>query len=491
MPAMMPVKYLIVASFLLILCCWNAVGFLQGDEHFQILEFAAYKQGIVAAADLPWEFAERMRPAAQPAIAWSAYSLFELFGTPHPYWLAFFLRLLSAGLFTVLAVCLFRRYSPQLSSDRLIKWFALLLLFNWASIYSGIRFSGENWSGVALAAGFLLYPMAPPKNTEHYFTPGKKAGPSIFAFYAGLLFGLSFLFRYQMGLMVVGFGAWLLFLAREKWQRVGLIILGGLTTLAIGTLLDYWLYGEWVIAPWHYLEQNLVAGKAAEFGTLPWYGYFQKVFERGVPPLSLIYLGASLWFLWRYRRDPISWMIIPFFVVHCFLSRKDVRFLFPLLPFLPVMIIAAAQELQKAYGAHFFDRKWVRGTIGLCVLLNGLLLASIALRPATTEVLVNRYIYNHYDEPITLFADGKHAFSYANLIIRFYQRPGGVRIINGERSNWPACQTAHCLYSEQTKTPNPPPGAKQVYTNRPAWAEPFNFGGWLDGMRWWYIYELE
>ena len=489
---MMPEKYLIVASVLLTLTCWNAVGFLQGDEHFQILEFAAYKQGVVEAADLPWEFEERMRPATQPAIAWAAYGLFEIFGEPHPYWLAFFLRLISAGLFVGLAISLFRRYSPRLSSNRLIKWFALILLFNWASIYSGIRFSGENWSGMALAAGFLLYPMAAEKSTDQYFTPGKKSDSTILAFYAGLLFGLSFLFRYQMALMVVGFGAWLLFMEREKWQRIGLLILGGLTALAIGTLLDYWLYSDWVIAPWHYLEQNLVAGKAAEFGTLPWYGYFQKVFERGVPPLSLIYLAASGWFLWRYRRDPISWMIIPFFVVHCLLSRKDVRFLFPLLPFLPVMIIAAAQGLQKTYGADFFDRAWIRRAIGLCVLLNGLLFASVAFRPATTEVLVNRYIYNHYEEPVTLFADGKHAFSYANLIIRFYQRPDGIKIIEGTRFDWPECTTNICLYSEHTDEPNPPMGAKLVYTNHPPdWAKPLNFRGWMDNMRWWWIYELE
>jgi len=488
---MMPVKYLIVAAVLLTLCCWNALGFLQGDEHFQILEFAAHKQGNVDAEDLPWEFEERMRPATQPAIAWVFYGLFDVFGGAHPYWLAFFLRLLSAGFFVGVAVLLFRRYSPQLPSDRLIKWFALILLFNWASIYSGIRFSGENWSGMALAAGFLLYPMAGEKSAEHYFTPGKSATSSAPAFYAGLLFGISFLFRYQMALAVVGFGAWLLFMEREKWQRIGLLILGGLTAVAIGTVLDHWLYGEWVIAPWHYLEQNLVAGKAADFGTLPWYGYFQKIFERGVPPLSLIYLGASLWFLWRYRRDPISWTIFPFFVVHCLLSRKDVRFMYPLLPFLPVMIIAAARGLREAYGATFFECRWIRRAVGLCALINVLLLASVAFRPATTEVLVNRYIYNHYKEPVTLFADGKHAFSYANLIIRFYQRPDGVRIINGEREEWPACQTAHCLYSEQTKTPNPPPGAIQVYSNRPTWAEAFNFGGWLDGMSWWYIYELE
>jgi len=58
------------------------------------------------------------------------------------------------------------------------------------------------------------------------------------------------------------------------------------------------------------------------------------VFERGVPPLSLLYIAAPLWFAWRFRRDPLTWMMVPFLLVHFLLSRKDARFLFsaPTLP---------------------------------------------------------------------------------------------------------------------------------------------------------------
>ena len=102
--------------------------------------------------------------------------------------------------------------------------------------------------------------------------------------------------------------------------------------LAVGTLLDAWFYGEWVFAPWHYVRSNLVEGKAATFGSAPWWDYFRMVFERGVPPLGLLYIAAPMWFAWWYRRDPITWMMVPFLLVHFLLSRKDARFPFSASP---------------------------------------------------------------------------------------------------------------------------------------------------------------
>ena len=484
-----PRPYLIAAVLLLLFTCWRSVGFHQGDEHFQILEFAAYKAGAVAEDQLAWEFAERMRPATQPALAYVVYRAFGLFGPPNPYHVAFFLRLLSAAAFLGVAVWTYRRFATRFAAPTLLRWFALALLFNWASVYSGVRFSGENWSGLAVAAGLLLYPLAPATDARR-FTPGRDGGAAA-VFGAGLLFGLAFLLRYQTAILVVGFGAWLLFVARERWPRLALVVAGGLAALAVGTLLDRWLYGEWVIAPWHYVRSNLVEGKAATFGTAPWWYYVEKTFERGVPPLSLLYLAAPLWFGWRFRRDPLVWMWVPFLAVHLYLSRKDLRFLFPLLPFLPVMMLALTQVLWKSVKSRGRGRVWLRRVVVILAVVNGVALASVALRPVIAEVAVSQYVWDHYTEPVTLLADGRHVYTYANLTMWFYQRPGRVIIHRTEdRAAWPPCTTAVCLYSERTRSPDPPPGARLVYSNRPAWLLTTPLGRLLARERWWYIYEL-
>lgn len=74
--------------------------------------------------------------------------------------------------------------------------------------------------------------------------------------------------------------------------------------------------------------------------------------------------------------------------------------------------------------------------------MNLLILATVLVWPMISEVKVNKYVYDNYTEPVTLFAD-------------------------------------------------PPAGAKLVYTTRPVWADEFGLKDWLDGMKWWSIYELE
>lgn len=483
-------KHLIPAALALLTACWFSVGFHQGDEHFQLLEFAGYKLGFIKAEQLPWEFGERMRPATQPAIAYALHRLCGIFGEVNPYHFAFLLRLISAAGFVLLATKVYERFARKMPTDRLLGWLALGLLFNWCSVYSGIRFSGENWSGMAFAFGLLLYPAAVPERKD-IFTPGRNGG-ALACFGAGLLFGLAFLFRYQVAIMVVGFGAWLLFIARERWQRIGLVVLGGLVALAIGTLLDRWFYGEWVVAPWHYLRSNLIEGKAATFGSAPWWDYFRMVFERGVPPLGLLYIVAPLWFAWRFRRDPLTWTMVPFLLIHFLLSRKDARFLFPLLPWLPVMIMAGVLALRQKSGNGFLRRKWVSRSVNTLWAMNLIILLTVLFRPMISEVKVNKFVWDNYTEPVTILADGRHIFTYANLTLRFYQRPGKVITHRTEdRAEWPACQTDVCLYSQFTRTPTPPAGARLVYTTRPQWADGLGLKGWLDGMKWWSIYELE
>lgn len=483
-------KYVFAAIIVLAIACWFSLGFHQGDEHFQIIEFAGWKLGVVSEAQLAWEFQEQMRPAAQPAIAYLVHKAFGLFGEVNPFHFAFFLRLLSEGFFLLVMRRIWQRYAPLFPNEQLTRWLALGVLFSWCAIYSGVRFSGENWSGLTLALGLLTYPISSPTDAKNTFFTANNS-PRIHALLAGLCLGIAFLFRYQVAIMIVGFLGWLLFIKREDWQNFSLVILGGIIAVLFGLILDHWFYGEWVLAPWNYLRVNLIEGVAATFGTAPWWDYFRQVFERGVPPLSLVYIIATLWFCWRFRRDPVTWMIIPFLLVHFSLSRKDVRFLFPLLPWIPVMVLAGIQQLRKHQPNLWLDKTWRQRGVKTLWGLNLLLVAIIIFRPVNKMVHANKFIYDNYSDPVTLYADGRHVYSYFDLNINFYQRPGKITIRQTQdRQEWQPCSTNVCLYSEYTRDPNPPAQAELVYTNRPAIADHLGLTNWLDDIRWWYIYEL-
>ena len=469
----------ICAAVLFALTTWLSEGHHQGDEHFQILEYAGYKLGLAETEDLAWEFHERMRPALQPAMAWVAYKTIGLGGRADPFVVAFFLRLLSAAFTLLIARFLYIRYAPLLRPP-LVRVFLLALLFHWCAYYQGVRFSSENWSGLTFIAGLLTYPLSNAGAPRRFTPAGGKS-----AFLAGVLFGFSFLLRYQMAIAVGGFGLWLIFIGRERLSRLLATVGGGLLAIAVCYPLSYWLYGEWTLPAWNYLASNLIEGKAAGYGTRPWYAYLELVFLRGIPPLGLIYVLAFLAFAWWYRRDPLTWASVAFVVVHSALARKDIRFLFPFIPLLPVYVAGCTLILRERFG-EFWQRRGWRAALWVTLALNLVLLASVVVRPASMEIDPSRYVYYHYPDGVRLVGPDARIVTAEGTVSRFYHRPNVfVGDENSDSSSLPVL-----WLSRSRETPDAPADARLLYSNRPGWLEPFNVGGWMDRQKWWYIYAL-
>ena len=476
-----------IAGGLLFLTCLFSTGHHQGDEHFQIFEFAAYKLGLATTDDLAWEYDERMRPALQPAMVYAGYRLLGRGGAANPFFLAFLFRLLSAALMLTVAYLLYRRFRDQ-DDGRLLGAFGLLLLFHWCAYYSGVRFSSENWSGQLVALALLCYPLTGREDAQRFLPDGGRS-----ALGAGALFALAFLCRYQSALLAAGFGLWLLLVYRERWQRLALTVLGGALTLAALYPLTYWLYGEWTVPAWNYLVANLVEGKAAAYGTRPWYGYLELVLLRGIPPLSVAYLGGTLlcWYAWR--RDPIVWMSAVFVLVHSWLARKDIRFLFPLLPLLPVLLLGASAWLRRHY--HWTtenDRGWVKWALRICWGVNLLLLASVVIRPAHGGIVPLKFIYDRYPGPTVLTGPAARLIVAEGTTPYFYSRPQHrLRPTESMVTDCGHPERPVCLYLLRSRDrPTAPPGSRLVYTDRPDLPQWIDVGNWLDRQAWHYVYEV-
>src|SRR5579872_5070121 len=136
-----------------LVAAWCNAGFLDADEHYQIMEFAQYKLGAQPASALAWEFPARMRPALQPWLAAAAIRAARLLGAASPFTIAFSLRLLSTLLAMLASFELCVRCLRAVSSVRARQaglFFALLL---WLAPTVHSRFSSENWGGLWLAVG--------------------------------------------------------------------------------------------------------------------------------------------------------------------------------------------------------------------------------------------------------------------------------------------------------------------------------------------------
>lgn len=85
------------ASLVFLITALNSHGFYHADEHYQVLEFAMFKEGTNEIKDLAWEFKEKIRSGLMPSIAFLLFSILKFFNLTEPHLQAQILRLLTAA----------------------------------------------------------------------------------------------------------------------------------------------------------------------------------------------------------------------------------------------------------------------------------------------------------------------------------------------------------------------------------------------------------
>ena len=471
-----------LAFLTFLIAAWRSEGWHQSDEHFQLLEYAGYKLGMNTADELAWEFGERMRPALQVGIVYVLYRFFELFGEVDPFYFVIFLRLLSGALFVGVLAFAFHLLSPTLATEtgrRQLFWLSFGL---WFMVYAGVRFTSENWSGSCAALAVLL-----TIRERRRAVNGSGFG---WGLAYGLLWGLAFQFRYQIAFAGVGYLLWIVVRDKRSFWEISGVVIGGFFTLIVAGGVDAWFYGSYVFPPWAYFEQNILAGKAATFGTDPFYQYVLDILLQGIPPFSLLFLVGIVGFWWWWPKSLITWVSVPFILAHCLVSHKELRFLFPLLPFLPYAVCVTWERLLgRGRGC---EGKWFRwGRVAFWVVSTGLLFG-YTFQPPIREIPAQRFVYRTYGEKTEVYYAGRSLWKHAYQT-RFYQA-SGLNLIEVDDPSDSRCAGAigNCVYITTERDQDErlrALGHERVYGGYPEWMRAFNFGDWMRKSRFYFIYE--
>jgi len=306
-------------------------GYIHPDEHYQIIEFAGILNGSNTSKDMAWEYFAQIRPTIQPVICYLVFQACECISIFDPYSKAFILRLLT-GFFAVGSIYYFT--NSYKSSIPLNYWNAFLILsyFLWFLPFINVRFSSETWSGLLLLLAIAII----------------KRSDSSYKTYLllGILLGGSFLFRFQIAFAGIGLILWLVIIQKESILKIGTVLLSGSMILLLGFFIDSFFYGNWVITPLEYFKVNLIQGKAAEFGTEPWYGYIVSIYRNASPIIAIFLYVTFIIVLLKKYNNIIIWAIVPFLIGHSIIAHKEVRFLFPLVNLIPIIVIMAIEILS-------------------------------------------------------------------------------------------------------------------------------------------------
>jgi GPI mannosyltransferase 3 len=454
-----------------------SIGPFHADEHFQILEFAGWKLGITPETDLTWEFGARIRPALQPAMVVVVHRLLNAVGVDDPYATSLLLRLFTAALAWYGTVLLFNRRLRDdlaLQHRRLRSTYAALAFLLWFGVFAAVRFSSEGLSAAFFLIGFARIAHSKEKSGRHWL-------------FSGLLIGLACVARLHVAFLAVGLLAWCLFIARTAWPKLSALVLGIALAQGLGLLLDRWFYGEWAFTAWNYFEQNIIAGKAASFGTEPWWWYFAQIAERAVPPFSIAFVALPvLAFVFR-RRDPAIWAAVPFLLAHLVIGHKELRFLFPLIALLPALVVLGAHAAIERGWLNAFGERWWRALRISFIAVHAPLLLVVLFKPANEDAALREAIYEAATAPMTLVHDGRQPFAQQHPV--WFGRPRGLRFALREEG-WPNEAAFLLLTMDQSPALTIGFSAHERFASYPAWARRFNIGGWADRTDRWVLFEV-
>lgn len=412
-----------------ITCAVFSEGFHHYDEHFQILEFANHKLANTPASDLPWEYRDSMRPWLQPFVFYGLASAWKAVGVTDPFVWILSARILSSLLGWLcslsLVLCCFRWFR----SESLQKWAIFSTCFVWFLPYSHARFSSEGWATSLFFIGFCFL----IREVQVQMAEGPSVHPrprSLKFLLAGFLLGLAFHCRYQVGIMILFAVLWCLTFARFRLRTYATLLASFLVAVALGFAMDRWGYGTWVLTPWNFFRVNLIEGKAAaQWGSYPWWFYFYKVFTSSGPILNLLILFfvPAAWIL--KPRFSLTWCTLPFVLVHMLIPHKELRYLFPVIPVVPILVFMAIQALkdrrifawwgQIPSGAR-------KAIVVVLITINMLMLFARSFVAPRQEIGFYRYLY-HQKMPVILYAKDPQPYQMAGVITHVY-RPEGLAV---------------------------------------------------------------
>lgn len=234
--------------------------------------------------------------------------------------------------------------------------------------------------------------------------------------------GLSFEFRFQMGLSIVGILLWLLIIKKISYLNWIIIISGLSFVIVLCAVLDSFYYQTVVFTPYNYVKVNIIDDLNL-FGTEPWYYYLKMMFEAPSLIIGFMIVFSIVFLLITDYKNIILWCIFPFLIVHSIIPHKELRFLFPLVNFIPILLVWTYERISKCrkLNIHFVLNMLIISAI--IVNVGGLF---TIFKPAGNgNVNLAHYIHTTYstNKPIEVYSFHVGPYSVGNakgLTAKFY-----------------------------------------------------------------------
>jgi phosphatidylinositol glycan class B len=363
-----------------------------------------------------------------------------------------------------------------------ITW--LLMNFTWFVPYTFVRTSSESFGISFFLIGTALF------ITDSFLVKRTKTR----FFLAGLMFGASYISRYQFALCIAALWCWGIFVKKIRFINLTLTALAIIVMFGVETLINYWGQGEWVYAIWNYYENNFIKSGISVAKSYPWWWYFRLALFRGIPPTSIPLIVAAAWFWIKKWRSPWTFAAVPLFIFHSLIGHKEPRYISIVAIFSPLYLAYMLFEFKEQISGWWIKSRSFRVFSYVTIVVNLVLLLITLFRPSNPAVSFYSFIYNHKEiNEITVFP-GSDPYLMVGLSLEFYKRPGVVLNEIEKIDDINLISKTSYLFLSQARymaKMEKYNRCKRVYMTYPEWILYFNISNWISRSRVWSLYKCK
>ncbi len=401
-------RTIVLASFVLhILASFLSSGWYNPDEQTCILEYVNFKLGISSNPcflniEIENQKVEdsslKIRSWLQPFFYFLLTKISLFLNINNPFAITYVLKIVSSmiGFFSTYYFFIKTENHFNNKISKRIYLYSSFLIFYLAFFHA--RTSAENF-GIS----FLIIGLG------YYFSNNINFKNFNF-FYLGLIFGLSFIFRYNLGVTIFCILIYITIIHDNKlnikFAKIFYLSIGILIICFFDFLTALWGFNEIQnlkiekLYSYEFLSNNLtwlqflLCGIFNDFcgggswNPKPFLYYFIFILLEFFPPLSIIIIFVICFFWIRGYKNIIFWSTLPYFLVHSLIPHKELRFIFPILIFTPYFL------------AYFFEKINLQklnikilSVVVVCFAINICGLIYYSITSNNSELKFLKYIY--------------------------------------------------------------------------------------------------
>lgn len=315
-------------------------GYTHPDEYYQSIEIAYEK--VFGIGRIPWEFEEGIRSWVYPGIIIGIFKLMLFLGASNFETLIIGVRLFSAFCSMISVVVSY--YFAKYLFDKQTGIIATIFVSFWHDFifWSGRAMGDSIAMNFVFLGCFLTFLCFPKKRKSGEIEEIEQKKRLLFSLFAGINFGIAFMFKFGSIVVVIPFFIGLLLY--KKWKEQ-LMLLGSISfVIIIQGIIDQFTWGSFLHSAIEYLKFNIIEGSSSRFGVTPFLSYFAFIFDAYGEYLLLYVMFIILGINFSKRNTILISTFFFYFLVFSFIGHKEYRFL---LPVMPILVLFAAKGFGK------------------------------------------------------------------------------------------------------------------------------------------------